>query len=106
MHAFESVVDEHLKDLSRVAADRGIPLATAGGKDDHREWLVRYQVCGESKSKIAQDVGKDPRTVSEAIHGKRSQGTVGLAKFLQLPKRHRSRAGRPRRRKTRRPARG
>jgi hypothetical protein len=93
MEAFEEVLDARLDRLTRLAREKGIPTVSPGGKADHIEWLVRFQVCEESKSKIAENAGRDRRTVVEAING--------LLKFFDLTERPESRGGRPRGSKTR-----
>lgn len=59
--------------------------------DRHFDWLIRYQLIGESMSGIANADGLDRRYVSRSIHG--------IADLIGLKLRPRSPAGRPRKNK-------
>jgi hypothetical protein len=93
VEGFGAELERHLKALRTEATSQGIPVAQEKLQDQHYEWLVRYQVLGESADAIAQSVQRDRKTVDEAV--KR------LAKYLDLPLRSKRPAGRRRGSKTR-----
>ena len=71
----------------RLAAKRGLRIAERGGAEHHLEWLVKYQVLGDSYQRIADDTEFDRKTVTYAIKQ--------LTEYFDLPERARSRPGRP-----------
>lgn len=55
---------------------------------EHFDWFARFQCGGENLTMIAESVGRDVTTVSEAV--------ASIAKHLRLARRPRVKSGRPR----------
>lgn len=90
--AFERMMDEHVEGMLHVAeayTKAGAFTPTIYKREsEHFEWLARYQVGGESYSKIADSCGSERLTVRDAI-GR-------TADLIGLPLRARTKGGRPR----------
>lgn len=88
--SFDSALAEYLESCERLCEEQGwARLKNRRVAEEHLTWLVRYQVLGESFSKIARTLtARTPRqTIAQPVHE--------MAELIELPLR-KSTGGRPR----------
>lgn len=86
--AFEDQMHAYIDRLDSLMLTTGWEPTPAKLGSAHFEWLARYQVLGQSYSRLALDVCRERPTVTEAVKD--------LAAYIDLPLRSETRPGRPR----------
>lgn len=77
---FSQYLAKYLDGVERILSDspgwRRTPAKRGSASENHFEWLVRYQVCGWSKSTLARDHHASFDTVDDAL--KRTAALIGI----------------------------
>jgi len=87
MKEFKLRLTQHLDSTREDLAVQAFERAPRKSAAEHFEWLVRYQVLGDSYRAIADDVGRDVQTVREAIDS--------TCRLIGIPLRPPEKGGRP-----------
>lgn len=79
--AFERELAAYLDRIAELSAERGFVVTQAKRTDEHFSWLVRVIVDEDSCGEIAREIGKDRRTVEQAVNE--------AAELIDIPVPHR-----------------